>query len=306
MRLTCTSNRRRGSTRDADALVDEVGEPLLVGALDRGELVAEGGVARRRRRARAARRGRRASSSPMRLVISSVKPGLHWTSQRRGVMPLVLLLMRSGYRRCRSANTVFFISSVCSAETPLTQWLPTKGEVAHAHPALARLRRSATAPRIWSSLRPVARASSRTSALIAVDDLQVARQHPLEQRHRPGLQRLGQQGVVGVGEGALVMLPGRVPVHAVLVDQEPHQLGHGDRRVGVVELDRDLVGQRRRGRRTAGDGGGGCPAARPTRRSTPAAGAAPVPPAWSRPGRGRASARRPWSSRRARRCGRPS
>ena len=30
---------------------------------------------------------------------------------------------------------------------------------------------------------------------------------------------------------------------AVLVDQQPHQLGHGQGRVGVVELDRRLVGQ---------------------------------------------------------------
>ena len=33
-----------------------------------------------------------------------------------------------------------------------------------------------------------------------VDDLQVARQHHLEPRQRPFLQRLGQQRVVGVGE----------------------------------------------------------------------------------------------------------
>ena len=35
-----------------------------------------------------------------------------------------------------------------------------------------------------------------------VDDLHVARQQPLEQRHRPAFQRFGQQRVVGVGEGA--------------------------------------------------------------------------------------------------------
>ena len=32
-----------------------------------------------------------------------------------------------------------------------------------------------------------------------VDDLHVPRQHPLHQRHRPLLQRLGQQRVIGVG-----------------------------------------------------------------------------------------------------------
>ena len=39
------------------------------------------------------------------------------------------------------------------------------------------------------------------------------------------------------------MLPGLVPVEPVDVDRMPHQLGDGDRRMGVVELDRDLVGE---------------------------------------------------------------
>ena len=39
------------------------------------------------------------------------------------------------------------------------------------------------------------------------------------------------------------MLPGLVPVEFVLVDQQAHQLGDGQRRMGVVELDRDLVGE---------------------------------------------------------------
>jgi hypothetical protein len=33
------------------------------------------------------------------------------------------------------------------------------------------------------------------------------------------------------------------PGHAVLVDQETHQLGNADRRVGIVEMDRHLLGQ---------------------------------------------------------------
>jgi hypothetical protein len=38
--------------------------------------------------------------------------------------------------------------------------------------------------------------------------------------------------------------PGFVPVEPVLVDQEAHELRHGDRGVRVVELDRRLVRQR--------------------------------------------------------------
>ena len=76
-----------------------------------------------------------------------------------------------------------------------------------------------------------------------IDDLHVARQQPLHQRHRPALQRLGQQRVVGVGEDLLGDLPRLFPVERVEVDENAHQLGDGDRRMGVVELNRGVVGQ---------------------------------------------------------------
>ena len=76
-----------------------------------------------------------------------------------------------------------------------------------------------------------------------VDDLQVPRQHALEQRHRPGLQRFRHQRVVGVGEGARGDIPGMRPFQAMLIDQHAHQFRDGDRRVGIVELNRHLVRQ---------------------------------------------------------------
>ena len=79
--------------------------------------------------------------------------------------------------------------------------------------------------------------------MICVDDLHVPWQQPLEQRHRPALERLGQQRVVGVGDRALGQPPGLVEVELVDVDEQAHQLGDADRRVGVVELDRHLLGQ---------------------------------------------------------------
>jgi hypothetical protein len=69
-----------------------------------------------------------------------------------------------------------------------------------------------------------------------VDDFQVPRQHAAEQVQRPALQRLGQQRVVGIGEGLARDAPGQVPVERHFVDQQPHQFGHRDRRMGVVEL----------------------------------------------------------------------
>ena len=66
-------------------------------------------------------------------------------------------------------------------------------------------------------------------------------QQPLEQRDRPLLERLGQQRVVGVAEDLLGDVPGLVPRHALLVDQHAHQLGDGDGRVRVVELNGHLL-----------------------------------------------------------------
>ena len=66
----------------------------------------------------------------------------------------------------------------------------------------------------------------------------------LEQFDRPLFQGLGQQRVVGVGQRADGQVPGLVPAQLGLVEQNPHQLGDGHRRVSVVELDGDLVGQR--------------------------------------------------------------
>ena len=70
-----------------------------------------------------------------------------------------------------------------------------------------------------------------------VDDFEVARQQGLEHAHAPGLQRLGHQGVVGVGDRLARDRPGFVPAQAVLVQQQAHQLGRGQGRMGVVQMD---------------------------------------------------------------------
>ena len=72
----------------------------------------------------------------------------------------------------------------------------------------------------------------------------MTRQEQLEPRQRPFLQGLGQERVVGVGERPSGQVPGLVPAEARLVEENPHQLGHGQARMGVVELNRDLAGER--------------------------------------------------------------
>src|SRR6476659_9883104 len=63
------------------------------------------------------------------------------------------------------------------------------------------------------------------------DDLEVARQHPLEPRERPLLERFGKEGVVRIRERPAGEIPRLVPTQALLVEQDSHQLGDGHGRV---------------------------------------------------------------------------
>ena len=56
----------------------------------------------------------------------------------------------------------------------------------------------------------------------AEDNLHVAGQNLLQQRHRPLLQRLGKQRVIGISQGVGCDLPGVLPRHVVLVQQDTH------------------------------------------------------------------------------------
>ena len=74
-------------------------------------------------------------------------------------------------------------------------------------------------------------------------DLVDAGQGHLEDVHIPLLQSLSHNGVVGVGEHLLADAEGLVPVKAALIQQDAHHFGDGQRGVGVVQLDSDLVRQ---------------------------------------------------------------
>ncbi len=78
----------------------------------------------------------------------------------------------------------------------------------------------------------------------AVDNLQMQRQHMAQHRHRPALQRLGQQGVIGKGECAGGDRPRLVPAITVIVHQQMHQFGNGQGGMGIVKLDNGFFRQR--------------------------------------------------------------
>ena len=117
------------------------------------------------------------------------------------------------------------------------------GQVGHAHPAFAVFVDQRQACQEPVVARPVQGRRLQELLVDAKDDLEVAWQHMLHQADRPGLQCLGHQGVVGVGEGPRADLPRAGPGHALFVAQHPHEFGHADGRVRVVEVDRHLVGQ---------------------------------------------------------------
>ena len=114
------------------------------------------------------------------------------------------------------------------------------GQVRHAHIALAVLVDQRQSAQQGVITREGGAHFLQEGGVDFENDLQMPWQHRAEQRQRPALQRLGQQGVVGVGEGLAGDVPGFVPLQVLLVDEQAHQLGHRHRRMGVVELHREL------------------------------------------------------------------
>ena len=75
------------------------------------------------------------------------------------------------------------------------------------------------------------------------DDLEMAWQDALKEGGAPGFQRLGKQRVVGVGEGFLADAPSQAPLELLFIHEDAHELGYGDSRMRVVELDGGLGGE---------------------------------------------------------------
>ena len=81
------------------------------------------------------------------------------------------------------------------------------------------------------------------AAVDLLDDHVDARQERTEHVDRPLLQSLGQDRVVRVRHRLARDLPCLVPSESLFIDQDAHELGDGDRRMRVVDVDGDLVGE---------------------------------------------------------------
>lgn len=94
--------------------------------------------------------------------------------------------------------------------------------------------------------RIVAEAGAQVVAPAAVDladDLPHARQLALDEALRPGLERLGHDGVVRIVDAGGNDGPCLVPAEAVVIEQQAHELGDDERRVRVVDLDDVVLGK---------------------------------------------------------------
>src|SRR5215831_3123628 len=175
--------------------------------------------------------------SPTVSLSSFASGGLLSIMKRRGVTPLVMLWNRSGHSSAKSFSTVCCSSCVCRAATPLTAWLPTVARFAM---------RTRFSPVVAGVTLPYL---IEEAPIDLENYLQRPRQQLAEQRQPPGFERFGQQGMVGVRQGAAGDIPGLLPRQRAFIHQQPHELRYRDCRMRVVHLHRKHVRQ----------GGQGCP-----------------------------------------------
>ena len=120
---------------------------------------------------------------------------------------------------------------------------PDNGEMGHAYVVIPVVVNERQALHEFRIARMTVAHAVQEPLVDFVDDFKMPRQDGGKQPHRPGLQRLGHQRMVGVGKGAHGNPPGAIPFQFMYVHEQAHELGDRYRRMGIVQLDRDLVRQ---------------------------------------------------------------
>ena len=78
-------------------------------------------------------------------------------------------------------------------------------------------------------------------AVDLLHDLVDPREQSLEQVYRPLFQRLCHDRVIGVRAGLCRDLPRLIPLQAVIIEQNPHQLGDRHCRVCIIQLESNFL-----------------------------------------------------------------
>ena len=182
-------------------LRDQIGKRDLVVALDRGEFLLEGGVV-----------GEGVERLQLLGIVQELvadgfadqagqtRIALHQPAARRDAVGLVVDAV--GIELVQVGKDRLLHQLGVQRRDAVDRVRADEGEVAHAHAAVAAFvdQRDGADFRVGEVLL-LARLEQHLG-VDRIDDLHVARQQPLEQRHRPAFQRFGQKRVVGVGEGA--------------------------------------------------------------------------------------------------------
>jgi len=116
-------------------------------------------------------------------------------------------------------------------------------EMRHAHHGIGPRFDDRHASAVLGMLRPTAIDFDDEAVVDFTNNFHHSRQQLLHQAHRPALERLGQQGVIGIGHAATGDFPRGIPFEGVDVHQQAHQFGNRDARVGIVQLEAVLVGE---------------------------------------------------------------
>ena len=117
------------------------------------------------------------------------------------------------------------------------------GQVGHANVFLPCLVDNAHAAQAVILQRPPRGDIPHKPGIDFVNDLQMPGKQSSEHLDGPLLQRLRQNGVVGVAGGRGGDSPGLIPAQPFAIDQQTHQLRDDQRGVRVVELDKGFAGK---------------------------------------------------------------
>ena len=227
---------------NAHAAGDEIGELHLVGALDGGELFPEGAVAGELiQRLQLLGIVEEGIADGFAHEVRQAGIALHQPAARRDAVRLVVDAVRVELVQVGKDRDLHQVGM--KGGNAVDRMRADEGKIAHAHATIAIL--VDQGDRADFGVAEIAQLAGfhQNLGVDRIDELHVAGQKPLEQRHGPAFQRLRQQGVVGVAEGVPGNIPGLVEFQAVDIDQQAHHFRDGDGRMGVVQLDRHLVGE---------------------------------------------------------------
>ena len=136
-------------------------------------------------RPRSRSRSRAQPSPPSARVTRAARRGLHCSSQRLGVIPFVLFWNLPGKEGVEFREEVLAQQLGVQRRDPVHGVRAHDGEVRHPHPLLAVLLDQRAGPLLVVVARPFRLAQGHDAHVDLVDDLEVARQHALEERDAP-------------------------------------------------------------------------------------------------------------------------